>query len=65
MNCKLIFIFGLKHIYLSSIVKQVLATYINHFPDRFLAGTNQDRFHMKKQGSDPIKTRTYNPWVEK
>jgi hypothetical protein len=31
---------GFKHIYLSSIAKQVLATYINHFRVRFLEPTS-------------------------
>ena len=43
------------HIYFSSIVKQILATYINHSRVRLslFPGTNQYWCHMRNHGRDP------------
>jgi hypothetical protein len=49
-----------KHIYLSSVVKQDLTTYLN------IKSTSQPvLLHMKKQGCDPIRAQTHDPLVER
>jgi hypothetical protein len=54
-----------KHIYLSSVAKQVLETYIKISLSSPLPGTNQYWCHMEKYGRDPSRPRTRDPWVER
>ena len=58
-----VFLSMFKFIHLSSIVKQVLTTYLNHSRVRFLEPASTGVITIRNHGRDPCEVRTHDPEV--